>query len=1088
MNHLNPFCKLAVRTLASHFLALFLLAGLLAAVTPLRAANPPTFLFEIDYSAVHGAADEIASVALDSSNNIYLTDNEDSRVIKIARDGTFLTQWGSSGSGNGQFGLDSPYGIAVDSSNNVYAIDGAHARVEKFDRNGNFLAQLGSSGSGPGQFVSPFGIAMDRSNNVYVTDDENEVVDEFDSHGNYLTQIAAFEQPATPTGIAVDNNNNVYVADSSDSYVLKFDGNGNGLTRWGSAGSGNGQFGYPYALAADPNSNVYVTDPGNYRVEKFTSNGAYLTQWGSVGSGNGQFFNPAGIAVDSTGNLIYVADQSRIEVFANNPNIVPPIITSQPVNQIVPAGVNVTFGFSVVGGKPFAYQWTSNSVAVPGATNPIFTLTNVSLAASDSTYSVLVTNNFGTALSSNAVLTVVPAPVTTLPASSISATGAVLNGSVTLGSDVTVVWFDWGTDTNYGNITDATIVPGNNGSNNISSTLSGLPGNFYYYRLDAANDFGIVYGNDEAFTVGSAPIAMTQIAAVSTNGSTLNATVNPSGWDTTVYFLWGNSALNNSTPQIDLGAGAASLNVSSFVTGLGASTPFRFQIVASNYLGTVSGAVAYWDPPFVSDSGAAGVVFTSLYSFTGTNDGANPYAGLIQGSDGYLYGTTENGGTYAEEYVTGKGALARTNIFHGDGTVFRISTNGALTTLYTFGFGDITNYDMSPKGGAYPAAGLVQGSDGYLYGTTEGNSYDSDYGTVFKISTNGVLTNLYSFGTIADYYGDPLDGANPEAGLVQGIDGNFYGTTSSDDGSDSGTVFKITTNGVLTSLHSFDGGVRGGTEGYDLQGALAQGTDGNFYGTTREGSTNYYDEYTPTFGTIFQITTNGTLTTLYSFNSYASAHPVAGLVQGIDGNFYGTTFGQPGLSTIFKISTNAAFSLLYSFTNVNDGFHPSAGLVQGGDGSLYGTTEDGGTSGSGTIFKINPDGTGFTTLYSFSAASFDPNNANYSTTNSDGAYPVAGLILVGNTLYGTAAYGGASGVGTVFSLTLPGPQLAITVSGANVMLSWPTNATGFTLESVTNLVPPVVWQTNSATPIVIGGQDIVTNPITSSQMFFRLTQ
>jgi uncharacterized repeat protein (TIGR03803 family) len=406
-------------------------------------------------------------------------------------------------------------------------------------------------------------------------------------------------------------------------------------------------------------------------------------------------------------------------------------------------------------------------------------------------------------------------------------------------------------------------------------------------------------------------------------------------------------------------------------------------------------------------------------------------------------------------------------------TAFGASAGVVFTSLYSF---------TGTNDGANPLAGLVQGSDGYLYGTTEGNSYDSDYGTVFKISTNGVLTNLYSFGTISDGYGDPLDGANPEASLVQGIDGNFYGTTSSDDGGDSGTVFKITTNGVLTTLHSFDGGVRGGTEGYDLQGALVQGTDGNFYGTSREGSTNYYDEYTPTFGTIFQITTNGTLTTLYSFNSYASAHPVAGLVQGIDGNFYGTTFGQPGLSTIFKISTNGAFSLLYSFTNVNDGFNPYAGLMQGGDGSLYGTTESGGTNGSGTVFKINPDGAGYAILYSFSA------NTNSVGTNRDGANPIGGLILVGNTLYGTTAYGGASGVGTVFSLTLPGPQLAITVSGANVMLSWPTNATGFTLESAINLVPSVVWQTNSTTPIVIGGQDVVTNPIISTQMFFRLTQ
>ena len=141
---------------------------------------------------------------------------------------------------------------------------------------------------------------------------------------------------------------------------------------------------------------------------------------------------------------------------------------------------------------------------LPGATNATFTLTNVSLSDSGS-YSVLVTNSYGSELSSNAVLTVLPALVTTLPASGISATGAVLNGSVTVGPDETVVWFDWGTDTNYGNIAGATIVPGITVTTISAPRLTGLPGNFYHYRIDAANDFGIVYGDDQSFTVGFAP-------------------------------------------------------------------------------------------------------------------------------------------------------------------------------------------------------------------------------------------------------------------------------------------------------------------------------------------------------------------------------------------------------------------------------------------------------------------------------------------------------------------------------------------------------------------------------------------------------
>jgi uncharacterized repeat protein (TIGR03803 family) len=170
-------------------------------------------------------------------------------------------------------------------------------------------------------------------------------------------------------------------------------------------------------------------------------------------------------------------------------------------------------------------------------------------------------------------------------------------------------------------------------------------------------------------------------------------------------------------------------------------------------------------------SAQAGVVLTTLHSFQPFPNGKNPSAGLVRGSDGNFYGTAPGGGT------------------RDSGTVFKISTNGALTSLYSFTGG----YD-----GWWPQAGLVQGSDGYFYGTTQ-NGGTNNSGTVFKISTKGALTSLYSF-TGTD------DGANPYAGLVQGSDGYFYGTTSGGGTGYSGTVFKISTNGALTSLYSFTGG------------------------------------------------------------------------------------------------------------------------------------------------------------------------------------------------------------------------------------------------------------------------------------------
>jgi uncharacterized repeat protein (TIGR03803 family) len=280
-------------------------------------------------------------------------------------------------------------------------------------------------------------------------------------------------------------------------------------------------------------------------------------------------------------------------------------------------------------------------------------------------------------------------------------------------------------------------------------------------------------------------------------------------------------------------------------------------------------------------------------------------------------------------------------------------------------------------------------------------------------------------------------------------------------------------------LYSFGGG------GYIVYpNGLVQGSDGYLYGTTAYGGTNGA-------GTVFQISTNGALTNLYSFTgTNDGAYPSAGLVQGSDGSFYGTTQGggTNRAGTVFHISANGAFASLYSFSGTNDGAYPEAALVQGSDGTLYGTTFGtpyyGGSSGNGTVFAVNTNGTGFTTLYRFSVGS---TNSASVYTNSDGANPQAGLLLAGNTLYGTTSSGGNSGYGTVFSLTLPvPPRLTLIPYEPYLILTWPTNAAGFTLEFATNLASPTVWHTNSTAPVVINGQNVVIHTITGTQMFFRL--
>jgi uncharacterized repeat protein (TIGR03803 family) len=393
--------------------------------------------------------------------------------------------------------------------------------------------------------------------------------------------------------------------------------------------------------------------------------------------------------------------------------------------------------------------------------------------------------------------------------------------------------------------------------------------------------------------------------------------------------------------------------------------------------------------------------FTTLHSF-GQTDGAYPTATLVQGTDGNLYGTTQGGGANLSCIIGG---------ILGCGTVFKITPSGTLTTIYNFCSQSNCTDGASPF---YPA--LVQGPDGNFYGTTlqggansngscvvSGNE-GSGCGTVFKITPGGRLTTLYNFCSQSNC----TDGSNPAGGLVLGTDGNFYGTTggyTNGGGANGlGTVFKITPGGTLTTLHSFDGadGVQPGT--------LVQGTNGNFYGTTNTGGAN-------AVGTVFSITPGGTLTTLYNFCSLANCTdggnpaPTEALVQGVDGNFYGTTQDQRGDNsahngTVFKITPSGTLTTLYAF-NVDPG-QPYAGLIQATDRNFYGTTYVGGANGQGEVFSITASGTQ-TTIYNFCSQA---NCADSSRAQAALAQDTNG------TFYGTTVNGGAGNIGTVFSLSL----------------------------------------------------------------------
>jgi uncharacterized repeat protein (TIGR03803 family) len=378
-----------------------------------------------------------------------------------------------------------------------------------------------------------------------------------------------------------------------------------------------------------------------------------------------------------------------------------------------------------------------------------------------------------------------------------------------------------------------------------------------------------------------------------------------------------------------------------------------------NFYGTTSegGGIGSGTVFKVTPSG----VLTTLLSFGSTN-GEGPYAGLVLGNDGNFYGTTYNPS-------------------QGNGTVFKLTPNGTLTTLVSWG---TTEYC-----GEGPCAGLALGNDGNFYGTTC-NGGDSAAGTVFRLTAGGMLASLDSFNS--------TNGAHPQAGLVLGNDGNFYGTTSEGGGGaypGYGTVFKVNTNGVLSTLVSFNR-----TNGANPYAGLVPDTDGNFYGTTSAGGSSP----SPGYGTVFKITPNGMLTTLVSFNGANGANPKANLLLGNDGNFYGTTMygGSYNDGTVFKVTPSGMLTTLASLTTTN-GAYPVAGLVLGGDANFYGTTPDGGSYYYGTVFKLTPNGT-LTTLVSFN--------------RTNGANPKANLLL-GNdgNFYGTTMYGGSYNEGTVFKVT-----------------------------------------------------------------------
>jgi len=380
---------------------------------------------------------------------------------------------------------------------------------------------------------------------------------------------------------------------------------------------------------------------------------------------------------------------------------------------------------------------------------------------------------------------------------------------------------------------------------------------------------------------------------------------------------------------------------------------------------------------------ATAQTYTDLFNFNGT-DGGDPMGTIAQGRGGKLYGTTESGGA-------------------SYGVVFRVTPSGKAVVLYNFG----------GVHGANPQSGLTLGTDGSFYGTTNYGgqmSCNDGYGcgTIFKITPTGSLTTLYAFT-------DGTDGEGPLAPPVQGNDANFYGTTSwSQYGT--GVAYKISASGSFTSLGPIPG---------QSVAPLLLATDGNFYGTTNYGGANscgngYY------CGAVFKLTPKGIVTTVYNFDGTNGKFPWAPVIQGSDGNFYGTAYqgGSFGAGVVYKLTPQGAITVLHNFPDPNypnDGSTPFAALVQATDGNFYGVTESGGSLGWGVIFQITLGGS-YSILH------------NFDSIHGQNPYNTPPMQHTNGKIYGLATSGtGPTGEGVVYSLDMGlGPFVSLLPTSGKV--------------------------------------------------------
>ena len=536
-----------------------------------------------------------------------------------------------------------------------------------------------------------------------------------------------------------------------------------------------------------------------------------------------------------------------------------------------------------------------------------------------------------------------------------------------------------------------------NGSGFIAESTVSFNGTARTGSLVSANKLTIGLSASDSATVGTYPVVVTTPApgggsataafivtapASGVSISPSSVTVPAAAVQTFSVTVSGGGAVTWSVQEGSLGGTITSAGIYTSPTTIG-----TFHVVASDTANSAETATA-----------TVNVITATSYSVLYSFPYAFESASLIQGSDGNFYGTNEmiafkitSSATFTElaglssspDAPISSLIQASDGTFYGvdsegNGSIFEMEASGNVNTLYSF-----PSPNSGSISGLWPWAGLIQAADGAFYGTTYagGNTSCNPYGygvpaygpfnyypragygcgTVFKMDSSGNVTVLYSFS-------GQSDGNFPQAPLIQGSDGNFYGTTSGGGAHGYGTVFKIDGSGDFTLLHSFSK-----TDDASPVAALLQGADGNLYGTAACVFCGAFST-----GEIFKLDRLGNnFTILHKFSGLDGSLPVAPLIQGSDGNFYGTTWAGGDLScgswyfnvgsnypylrlegcgTVFRMDSAGNVTVLHDFEEPQsgDGDSPYAGLTFGKDGHVYGTTYYGGTSTYfGTIFRLS---------------------------------------------------------------------------------------------------------------------------------------